>query len=90
MESELDHSYFARALSAFKAYCVVLKHANSSFNHLCLSVVNDKLKETVLRFANGAKNGEVILVHSYHTLDHDGSVSLRIILCSPLLRFGLL
>ena len=32
LEQELDNSYYARVLSAFKSYCVVLKHMNSIFD----------------------------------------------------------
>lgn len=32
LEQELDNNYYARVLSAFKAYCVVLKHMNSIFD----------------------------------------------------------
>ena len=37
LEQELNNSYYARVLSAFKAYCVVLKHMNSIFD---LFIVN--------------------------------------------------
>ncbi|OAO12758.1 hypothetical protein AV274_5546, partial [Blastocystis sp. ATCC 50177/Nand II] len=53
LKADLDSAYFARVLSALKAYCVALKYAGQ----------NDTLKSVVLQYANEAKEGRSDMSH---------------------------
>ena len=59
LSADLESPYFARVLSAFKAYCIALKYAGGFGWIYPLFIEDEKLKEVVLRYASEAQQGTV-------------------------------